>query len=407
MAETTASQATDWNAIAATVIANFEQTGTWDWNGAAEAPVPAAATGDTVTGASGGDTQLGSGADRLVLKISQDAYDGDAQYTIAIDGQQIGDVLTAHSLHGQGSDTVTLHGDWGNAQHRVTVTFLNDAWGGSWDADRNLHVDSVSYNGTNTQQAADLNSQGSHDFAIGQAAVQAPDAPANDASTGSAPVPVTTPVEAAPAAGSPSGFHQVWHESFDHGLGMFDRAYGHVDTGTPGQVTLTAYASENYQVASGVMVAPTGADQGFGYGLYEFTLSASTGTAPGVFACLWPASDKWPGPELDLVEVYAGGGAYSTLHWDDNGGNGQASHWLDGVDVTRTHTYGMDWEDGRITLYVDGEEKWTTTENVPKDFAHGGENEVPGVGMQAGWAAAYQHGDNSVTFYDASYSVIG
>ena len=77
---------------------------------------------------------------------------------------------------------------------------------------------------------------------------------------------------------------------------------------------------------------------------------------------------------------------------------------LDGIKFTDKHTYAMDWQAGRLTGYVDGLQKWTTTEHVPVDFAHGGQNETPGVGEQPAWAAAYQHGDNLVTLYEATYS---
>ncbi|SFL49006.1 calcium-binding protein, partial [Methylobacterium pseudosasicola] len=42
-------------------------------------------------------TSIGTGSDQLVLRISQDAYQGDAQYTVSVDGKQIGGVLTAHA----------------------------------------------------------------------------------------------------------------------------------------------------------------------------------------------------------------------------------------------------------------------------------------------------------------------
>jgi len=91
---------------------------------------------------------LGSGADSLVLKISQDAYNGDAQYTISVDGHQVGGTLTASALHAAGqSDAITVQGDWGAGAHTVAVHFLNDAYGGTAATDRNLYVESASYNG--------------------------------------------------------------------------------------------------------------------------------------------------------------------------------------------------------------------------------------------------------------------
>jgi glucose/arabinose dehydrogenase len=93
-------------------------------------------------------TIIGSGPDELLLKISQDAYQGDALYTIAVDGQPIGGTLTAQALHAAGqSDTVIVRGDWGPGDHQVGLTFVNDAYAGTPDTDRNLYLDQVTYNG--------------------------------------------------------------------------------------------------------------------------------------------------------------------------------------------------------------------------------------------------------------------
>ena len=91
-------------------------------------------------------TTIGAGSDMLALKVSEDAYAGDAQFTVSVDGQQVGGGLTATSLHGSGqSDTVNVLGNWAAGPHTVTVNFLNDAWGGTPDTDRNLYVDSAIY----------------------------------------------------------------------------------------------------------------------------------------------------------------------------------------------------------------------------------------------------------------------
>ncbi|TPG57673.1 hypothetical protein EAH89_09575, partial [Roseomonas nepalensis] len=94
------------------------------------------------------DTTIGSGPDALVLKVSEDAWNGHAQYTVKVDGAPIGGTLTAAASHALGqSDTLTLKGAWGTGAHTVEVSFLNDAWGGSASTDRNLHVDGIAYNG--------------------------------------------------------------------------------------------------------------------------------------------------------------------------------------------------------------------------------------------------------------------
>ena len=113
----------------------------------------AVGTGDTAPAV--GATTIGSGASHLVLKISQDAYVGDAQYTVSVDGQQIGGVQTAHASHAAGqSDTVTVKGDFGPGDHAVSVTFLNDFYGGSASTDRNLYVDGASNDGAAVANSA-------------------------------------------------------------------------------------------------------------------------------------------------------------------------------------------------------------------------------------------------------------
>ena len=111
---------------------------------------------------------VGSGPDALVLRISQDAYQGSAQYTVAVDGKQIGGTLTASAPHGGGGepDTVVVKGDWGLGNHTVTLTFLNDAYGGSPATDRNLYLDAATYNGAAVAGAARAIYNGSQSFAV-------------------------------------------------------------------------------------------------------------------------------------------------------------------------------------------------------------------------------------------------
>lgn len=91
----------------------------------------------------------------ITLAVSQDVYGSNAQFTINVDGQRIGGVLTATSVHGSGhSDKIKVFGNWAAGRHTVTVDFLNDAWGGSAVTDRNLHVDGASFDGTAVGGAA-------------------------------------------------------------------------------------------------------------------------------------------------------------------------------------------------------------------------------------------------------------
>ncbi|WP_336965001.1 cellulase family glycosylhydrolase [Sphingobium aquiterrae] len=104
--------------------------------------------GFTASAPAGKASEAGSGSDTLVLQLSQDAYRGNAKYQVFVDGKQVGGTFEAQAGHGSGArDTLTLHGDWGNGSHDVKVAFLNDLWNATTREDRNLYVESATYNG--------------------------------------------------------------------------------------------------------------------------------------------------------------------------------------------------------------------------------------------------------------------
>jgi hypothetical protein len=83
----------------------------------------------------------------LTLHVSADARNGNPQFTVFVDGQQIGDVQTATANHGAGeTQDITLHGDFSTAS-TVQINYVNDNWGGTADTDRNLYVQSLDING--------------------------------------------------------------------------------------------------------------------------------------------------------------------------------------------------------------------------------------------------------------------
>ena len=119
---------------------------------------------------------IGAGSDTLVLKVSQDAYNAGAQYTVKIDGAQVGETLTAAAIHGSGqSDTVTIKGDYSAGNHTVAITFLNDEYGGTASTDRNLYTDSATYNGAPVTGATlGLYSNGTASFTVNDTTGAAP-----------------------------------------------------------------------------------------------------------------------------------------------------------------------------------------------------------------------------------------
>ncbi len=124
---------------------------------AVNGPVSFGVTDSTPTPSTSTTSTIGSGSDTLVLKVSQDAYQGNAQFTVSLDGQQVGDVLTASSLHSSGtSDTVNVLANLSPGQHTVAVNFLNDAYAGTPDTDRNLYIDSATYDGAAVSGASQV-----------------------------------------------------------------------------------------------------------------------------------------------------------------------------------------------------------------------------------------------------------
>ncbi len=178
-----------------------------------------------------------------------------------------------------------------------------------------------------------------------------------------------------------------FHESFDHGIGQLGNHWGNINTSVAGQVTLTGN--------SGMMQWASGASAGNGYGHYQVTLSMQ-GNKQGPAALLWPGNDKWPGQEIDFAEINQGFVYGTAHHKTSSGGDGYRTTIFNGIDESKPHTYFVDWTPGKLVFGVDGHAYGTVTQNVGKDFAHGGVDEVFGaLNINAG---------TSITVYDMQHT---
>ena len=127
--------------------------GDWNFTNGSK-PLAAAAWGADFGAASGQPSTtavtpaaIGSGSDSLVLQVSEDAWQGDAQFTVQVDGKQIGGTQTTTASHAAGqTQAFTVLGSF-TGSHTATVTFLNDAYGGSSSMDRNLYINSATIDG--------------------------------------------------------------------------------------------------------------------------------------------------------------------------------------------------------------------------------------------------------------------
>ncbi len=83
---------------------------------------------------------------QLILRVSETAWQGDAQFKLLVDGTAVGGVLTATAAHAAGqSQTVTVAGPFVTGPHVVAVQFVNGL--GAGDGGRALFVDGAMFNG--------------------------------------------------------------------------------------------------------------------------------------------------------------------------------------------------------------------------------------------------------------------
>jgi beta-glucanase (GH16 family) len=159
--------------------------------------------------------------------------------------------------------------------------------------------------------------------------------------------------------------------TFDNGFGSLGNVWN-VAAPKNGEVKLTG--------SSSMMEWATGPSAGHGYGTYTVTAKVE-GTQPGPGIILWPGDNKWPGQEIDMLEITPDGSGrqYGTVHWNNNGKDAFATDIFEGVKGGAYHDYQMVWEPGKITFKVDGVEKGQITSHVPADFDHGGMNNTIGV----------------------------
>ena len=90
----------------------------------------------------------------VTVDVAEDAWMGDAQFVLTLDGQQLGGIGTATALQSAGqSCALSFSGAWGSGSHTLGISFINDAYGGTSATDRNLYVTGASYNGTSVLAA--------------------------------------------------------------------------------------------------------------------------------------------------------------------------------------------------------------------------------------------------------------
>jgi Ca-dependent carbohydrate-binding module xylan-binding len=83
----------------------------------------------------------------ISLHVSGDHYEGDPQFEVFVDGQQIGGPQSVQAVHANGQwQDIALSGNFDpNASHHIDVLFVNDRWDGlaGEGHDRNLYIGSL------------------------------------------------------------------------------------------------------------------------------------------------------------------------------------------------------------------------------------------------------------------------
>jgi Ca2+-binding RTX toxin-like protein len=174
--------------------------------------------------------------------VAEDAFQGHAQFKVLVDGKQLGDVQTVTASHAAGQwQEVTLSGAIGSGAHKVEVAYLNDLYGGSAAADRNLYVDWISLNGSTSMSSA--------------AATAAPTTTTATATAADAPVIATPEAKATPGG-----------------------AHGYIAVGASGTATGTAGADDFYVTGAHQTLIGNGGNDLFHVGSYSATKIVVGGT---------------------------------------------------------------------------------------------------------------------------------
>lgn len=197
--------------------------------------------------------------------------------------------------------------------------------------------------------------------------------------TGAVPAPSAVPSKAS----------VVFFEDFlpGTGTGALNRSYGNIVNTGNSTVLLTGRASAMTQTDPANAISN---DYGYPNGLYEFRVRfiGNLGNAGGPCILLWPASDMWPGPEVDMGEFFPDGTMYMANHWKDatkptaNNGQDQKTIWPipQPFDPYAWNTLGARLMNTGVIFYKNGVEfARDTASPPPKDFTNGGENHTLGL----------------------------
>lgn len=127
----------------------------------------------------------------------------------------------------------------------------------------------------------------------------------------------------------------------------------------------------------------------YGYGMYEVVMKPikNDGVVSSFFTYTGP-SDNNPWDEIDIEFLGKDTTVVQFNYFTDSHGSHEYIYEL-GFDAAEDfHTYGFDWQEDKITWYVDGEAVHTADKNLPSTPSKIMMNTWPGTGVD-GWLKAY------------------
>ncbi|WP_372622943.1 family 16 glycosylhydrolase [Falsiroseomonas sp.] len=128
-----------------------------------------------------------------------------------------------------------------------------------------------------------------------------------------------------------------------------------------GELTVSSIASPSGWTAGGVNMGWNGQL----YGRWEVRARLDEGKGTSAAILLWPTDGEYP-PEIDLMESPDPGRTITSMTVHSEGFADAQGHQVFS-DASEWHTYAVDWLPGRITFYIDGVERWSTTKGVPDE----------------------------------------
>jgi beta-glucanase (GH16 family) len=112
--------------------------------------------------------QPGGTTTKIVVRASADSWNGDPTFKLLVDGKVVSAEAKVTAQHKAGAwQDISFDVELPSGASKVGVQFLNDAWGGTPDTDRNLYVQSIKVGGVEVKAAVpEMKKPGTMDFAI-------------------------------------------------------------------------------------------------------------------------------------------------------------------------------------------------------------------------------------------------